>query len=89
VLEPQERISLDAAIRMFTADATSACHLDDRGVLATDKLGDLLVLSTGPWLTDSSTPGVEVHEVWIGAVLYAGQDRLRARIGCRLGPAGG
>jgi predicted amidohydrolase YtcJ len=44
VLAPDERIDMDAAIRMLTADAAWACHLDDRGVLAPGKLADLAVL---------------------------------------------
>jgi predicted amidohydrolase YtcJ len=43
-LLPGERIGLDAAMRMFTADAAWACHLDDRGVLASGKLADLVIL---------------------------------------------
>lgn len=67
VVAPDERISLDAALRMFTADAAWACHLDDRGVLAPGKLADLVVLGTDPWQVEvDDLPGVRVDEVWIG-----------------------
>lgn len=67
VLAPQEWIDLDAALRMFTADAAWACHLDDRGVLAPGKLADLVVLGTDPWRVDvDDLPNVQVDEVWIG-----------------------
>ncbi len=41
---PEERITLDAALRMFTRDAAWACHWDDRGVLKPGFLGDCVVL---------------------------------------------
>lgn len=67
VLVPEERIDLDAALRMFTADAAWACHMDDRGVLAPGKLADLVVLGTDPWqIPVDELPGVQVDEVWIG-----------------------
>ena len=66
-LAPDEAISLDAALRMFTADAAWACHLDDRGVLAPGKLADLVVLGTDPWaIPVDELPGVLVDQVWIG-----------------------
>ena len=67
VLAADEAIGLDAALRMFTADAAWACHLDDRGVLAPGKLADLVVLGTDPWRTPvDDLPGVPVDQVWIG-----------------------
>jgi predicted amidohydrolase YtcJ len=69
-LAPDERIGLDAALRMFTADAAWACHLDDRGVLAPGKLADLVVLGTNPWQVPADAlPGVAVDQVWIGGEL--------------------
>jgi hypothetical protein len=66
-LAPREAISLDSALRMFTADAAWACHLDDRGVLAPGKLADLVVLGTSPWdVPVDELPGVLVDQVWIG-----------------------
>jgi predicted amidohydrolase YtcJ len=49
VLDPGEAVDLDDAMRMFTADAAWACHLDDRGVLAPGKLADLVVFGVDPW----------------------------------------
>jgi predicted amidohydrolase YtcJ len=66
-LAPDERVDLEAALRMFTADAAWACHLDDRGVLAPGKLADLVVLGTNPWQVPvDALPGVAVDQVWIG-----------------------
>jgi predicted amidohydrolase YtcJ len=57
----------ETALRMFTADAAWACHLDDRGVLAPGKLADLVVLGTDPWRVPvDDLPGVTVDQVWIG-----------------------
>ncbi len=70
VLAADERIDLDAAIRMFTADAAWACHLDDRGVLAPGKLADFVVLGADPWQTAvDDLPGLPVDEVWIGGMI--------------------
>ncbi len=66
-LAPEEKIDLDAALRMFTADAAWACHLDDRGVLVPGKLADLVVLGTDPWRVPADElPVVPVDQVWIG-----------------------
>jgi predicted amidohydrolase YtcJ len=71
-LAPTEKIDLDAAMRMFTADAAWACHLDDRGVLAPGKLADLVVLGDNPWnVAIDSLPEMPVDQVWIdGEVRY-------------------
>ena len=67
VLAPEEAISLDAALRMCTADAAWACHLDDRGVLAPGKLADLVVLGQDPWqVPQDDLPGVTPDLVMIG-----------------------
>jgi predicted amidohydrolase YtcJ len=47
-LSPEESIGIDDALRMFTADAAYACHLDDRGTLAPGKLADFVVLGRDP-----------------------------------------
>jgi predicted amidohydrolase YtcJ len=49
LIRPEERVSLDAALRMFTKDAAWACHFDDRGVLAPGYLGDCVVLGADPY----------------------------------------
>ena len=48
VLDPDERIDLDPALRAFTADAAFACHMVDRGTLEPGKLADLAVLGRDP-----------------------------------------
>ncbi len=47
-LSPDEAIGVRDAIRMFTADAAYACHMDDRGVIAPGKLADFVVLGDDP-----------------------------------------
>ena len=75
VLAADEAISLDAALRMFTADAAWACHLDDRGALAPGKLADLVVLGTNPWdMAVDDLPSVLVDQVWIGGQLRHDRD---------------
>jgi predicted amidohydrolase YtcJ len=66
-ITPSERIGLDAALRMFTADAAYASHLDDRGVLAPGKLADFVVLGRDPYAMDiDDLPETPVEAVWIG-----------------------
>jgi predicted amidohydrolase YtcJ len=66
-ITPSERIGLDAALRMFTADAAYASRLDDRGVLAPGKLADFVVLGRDPFTTDvDDLPETPVEAVWIG-----------------------
>lgn len=66
-LTPDEAITLDAALRMFTADAAWACHLDDRGVLVPGKLADLVVLRSNPWRVPvDALPDTVIDQVWIG-----------------------
>jgi predicted amidohydrolase YtcJ len=48
VLSPEERIGIDEALRMFTADAAFASGLDDRGTLAPGQLADFVVLGRDP-----------------------------------------
>lgn len=75
-LLPDEAISLDAALRMFTADAAWACHMDDRGVLAPGMLADLVVLGRDPW----TTPVDELPDIPADLVLVDGRVR-RDRLG--------
>ncbi|MHB1876706.1 MAG: amidohydrolase family protein, partial [Streptosporangiaceae bacterium] len=70
-LLPDEAISLDAALRMFTADAAWACHMDDRGVLAQGKLADLVVLGRDPW----TAPVDELPDIPVDLVLIGGEPR--------------
>lgn len=69
MVEPEERIELDAAIRAFTADAAFACHMDDRGTLEPGKLADLVVLGRDPWLT----PLDELPEIPVDMTVLGGR----------------
>jgi predicted amidohydrolase YtcJ len=72
VVAPDERIDLDAALRMFTADAAWACHMDDAGVLAPGLLADLIVLGADPWQTPvDELPSVPVEMTVIGGAIAA------------------
>lgn len=67
VIEPDERIELDAAIRSYTADSAWACHMDDRGTLEPGKLADLVVLGRDPWSTPiEELPGIPVDMTVLG-----------------------
>jgi hypothetical protein len=67
-VSPTERIGLDAALRMFTADAAYASRLDDRGLLAPGNLADFVVLGRDPATIDiDDLPDTPVDAVWIGA----------------------
>lgn len=66
-VSPDERIGLDSALRMFTADAAYASHLDDRGVLAPGKLADFVVLGRDPFTMEvDDLPEIPVEAVWTG-----------------------
>lgn len=69
LVEPDERIELDAAIRAFTADAAFACHLDDRGTLEPGKLADFVVLGRDPW----RTPPDELPEIPVDMTVLNGR----------------
>ncbi len=69
LVEAEERIDLDAAIRSFTADAAYACHMDDRGVLAPGKLADLVVLGRDPW----AVPIDELPEIPVDMTVIGGR----------------
>ncbi len=69
VIEPDERIDLDAAIRTFTADAAFACHMDDRGTLEPGKLADLVVLERDPW----QAPPDELPEIPVDMTVIGGR----------------
>ena len=48
LLLPEEALDVRDALRMFTADAAFACHMDDRGTIEPGKLADLIVLGRDP-----------------------------------------
>lgn len=69
LVEPDERIELDAALRMVTADAAFGCHMDDRGTLEVGKLADLVVLGRDPW----ETPVDELPEIPVDLTVIGGE----------------
>lgn len=70
---PSESISLEAALRMFTADAAYACHLDDRGVIEAGRLADFVVLDEDPYEVETDVlPQLRVRAVFIGGERFYG-----------------
>ncbi|MGO4716558.1 amidohydrolase [Bradyrhizobium sp. 2TAF24] len=66
VLNPAERVPIDAALRMVTADAAWQCRWDFTGVLAAGKAADLVILDKDPTTVDPTTlRGVPVRETWL------------------------
>ena len=71
---PEEAIGLDAALRMFTADAAHGCRLDDRGSLEPGRLADLVVLGRDPW----ETPVDELRELPVDMTVVGGDSAWEA-----------
>nr|WP_244641899.1 amidohydrolase [Chelatococcus reniformis] len=66
VLNPAERVSPEAGLRMVTADAAWQCHRDFTGVLAAGKAADLVILDKDPTKVDPSTiKDIPVRETWL------------------------
>lgn len=70
VLNADECVPVEAAIRAMTADAAWQCHADhELGTLEPGKLADLTVLAEDPRTVDPrSLADVEVVETWMGGV---------------------
>lgn len=68
VLGPQQRISVDQAIKAVTLDAAYAMFLDDKvGSLEPGKWADFVVLDKNPRATDAEKIGrINVLETWVG-----------------------
>ena len=66
VLNPAERVPVEDALRMVTADAAWQCRRDFTGVLATGKAADLVILDKDPTKVDPSTlRDIPVRETWL------------------------
>ncbi|MDR3467288.1 MAG: amidohydrolase [Xanthobacteraceae bacterium] len=66
VLNPAERVSVEAALRMVTADAAWQCRRDFTGVIMAGKSADLVVLDKDPTKVDPSTiRDIPVRETWL------------------------
>ena len=70
VLSPDERLDLQSALRMYTADAAYACHLPDRGSLVPGRLADFVVLGADPFsVAVDDLPSIAVDAVSLGGDL--------------------
>jgi predicted amidohydrolase YtcJ len=66
VLNPAERISVEAALRMVTSDAAWQCRYDFTGVLSQGKAADLVILDKDPTLVDPlAIRDIPVRETWL------------------------
>jgi predicted amidohydrolase YtcJ len=67
VLAPQERVSVEAAIRAITINAAWQCHSEaEIGSLEPGKLADLVVLEGDPRKVDPvAISGIPVRETWM------------------------
>jgi predicted amidohydrolase YtcJ len=72
ILSAHEAIDLRDALRMCTADAAFACHMDDRGTIEVGKLADLVVLGQDPETVDiDDLPSIPVDLTVLGGVPLA------------------
>ena len=67
ILAPDERVSVEAAIRSVTHNAAWACHSEDEiGSLETGKLADLVVLEEDPRAVEpTAIADIQVSETWM------------------------
>lgn len=66
VLNPAERVTPEAALRMVTADAAWQCGRDATGVLAAGKAADLVILAADPTRVDpAALRSIAVRETWL------------------------
>lgn len=66
VLNPAESVSVEAALRMVTADAAWQCRQDFTGAIIAGKSADLVVLDKDPTKVDPSTiRNIAVRETWL------------------------
>ena len=66
VLNPAERVPVEAALRMVTADAAWQCRRDFTGTIEAGKAADLVVLDKDPTKVDPTTIGsIGVRETWL------------------------
>jgi predicted amidohydrolase YtcJ len=67
ILAPQERVSVESAIRAITINAARACHSEHEiGSLETGKLADLVILESDPRKVDPvKVSEIQVSETWM------------------------
>lgn len=69
-LGPEEAISLDAALAMYTRDGARALGREDVGVLREGARADFVVVDRDPAaLAPTELDGVQVVETWVGGVI--------------------
>ena len=74
VLAPQERVSVEAAIRAVTTNAAWQCHSEDViGSLEPGKLADLVILDADPRdVEPTAISDINVSETWLDGVKVYG-----------------
>jgi predicted amidohydrolase YtcJ len=67
ILAPNERVSVEAAIRSVTRNAAWACHSEDEiGSLESGKFADLVVLEDDPREVEpTAISDIRVSETWM------------------------
>ena len=66
VLNPAERIPVEAALRMVTADAAWQCRYNFTGLLSEGKAADLVILDKDPTQVDRlAIRDIPVRETWL------------------------
>ena len=67
ILAPQEKVSVEAAIRAVTINAAWQCHSEHEiGSLETDKLADFVILDNDPrHVEPSSISDIRISETWM------------------------
>lgn len=66
VLNPAEKVPVEAALRMVTADAAWQCRHDFTGAIMAGKAADLVILDKDPTKVDPSTiRNIAVRETWL------------------------
>jgi predicted amidohydrolase YtcJ len=80
VIDPEQRITMDEALRMHTLDGALAIGKErDRGSLEAGKLADIIVLAEDPYDVDvDHLPDIAVDLVYVGGDLV--HDRLAATV---------
>jgi predicted amidohydrolase YtcJ len=74
IIDPEQRISLDEALRMHTINAAAALGVErERGSVTSGKLADLVVLAEDPYRAEvDRLPAIAVDAVFVGGRLVYG-----------------